>query len=135
MIKETIEIEIPFHDVDVMHVVWHGHYIKYFELARTKLMQKLNLDVPELKEHQIAMPVVDLKVKYKSPLEYAKKFMVEAKINEFELPEFRVEYKIYDQDDKVYCQGYTRQLYYQFIKRETFYEVPELVLERIKKHV
>lgn len=22
-------IEIPFHDVDTMNVVWHGHYLKY----------------------------------------------------------------------------------------------------------
>ena len=21
-------IEVPFHDVDTMHVVWHGHYLK-----------------------------------------------------------------------------------------------------------
>ncbi|EMO4156438.1 acyl-CoA thioesterase, partial [Acinetobacter baumannii] len=21
-------IEIPFHDVDTMNVVWHGHYLK-----------------------------------------------------------------------------------------------------------
>ncbi|MDH3602364.1 MAG: hypothetical protein OEU26_22345, partial [Candidatus Tectomicrobia bacterium] len=25
--------EVPFHDVDMMGVVWHGHYYKYFELA------------------------------------------------------------------------------------------------------
>ena len=25
---------MPFHDVDALHVVWHGHYYKYLELAR-----------------------------------------------------------------------------------------------------
>ena len=29
-------IEVPFHDVDTMHVVWHGHYLKYFEISFSK---------------------------------------------------------------------------------------------------
>ena len=28
------EILVPFFDVDTMHVVWHGHYVKYLEVAR-----------------------------------------------------------------------------------------------------
>ena len=24
----AVEMEIPFHDVDTMHIVWHGHYLK-----------------------------------------------------------------------------------------------------------
>ena len=35
-------IEVPFHDVDTMHVVWHGHYLKYFEVARCKLLDQFN---------------------------------------------------------------------------------------------
>jgi len=29
--QADVIIEIPFHDVDTMNVVWHGHYLKYFE--------------------------------------------------------------------------------------------------------
>ncbi len=25
-----VMIEVPFHDVDTMDVVWHGHYLKVF---------------------------------------------------------------------------------------------------------
>ena len=31
------EITIPFFDLDPMNVVWHGNYIKYFEIARCNL--------------------------------------------------------------------------------------------------
>jgi len=30
-----IRLEVPFHDVDALRIVWHGHYLKYLELART----------------------------------------------------------------------------------------------------
>ena len=32
------QILVPFFDVDTMHVVWHGHYIKYLEVARCALL-------------------------------------------------------------------------------------------------
>jgi acyl-CoA thioester hydrolase len=33
--KTRVELDVPFHDVDLQRVVWHGHYYKYFEVART----------------------------------------------------------------------------------------------------
>ena len=29
-----VELTIPFHDVDMMGVAWHGNYFRYFEVAR-----------------------------------------------------------------------------------------------------
>ena len=46
--KTQVELEIPFHDVDLQRVVWHGHYYKYFEMARTKLLRSLDLDAGEI---------------------------------------------------------------------------------------
>ena len=31
------DMVVPFFDLDPMQVVWHGHYYKYMELARTEL--------------------------------------------------------------------------------------------------
>ena len=41
MIQVETIIEVPFHDVDVMRVAWHGHYVKYFEIARCALLDKI----------------------------------------------------------------------------------------------
>ena len=38
-----VELEVPFHDVDMLQLVWHGHYYKYFELARTQLLRQRGL--------------------------------------------------------------------------------------------
>ncbi len=47
-----VEHEVPFHDVDALRVVWHGHYFKYFELARTALLRSCALDACGLTEGQ-----------------------------------------------------------------------------------
>ena len=46
--ETTVEHEIPFRDVDLARVAWHGHYYGYFELARTRLLRERKLDVPDL---------------------------------------------------------------------------------------
>ena len=33
-IAAAVDVLVPFHDVDVAGVVWHGHYMKYLENAR-----------------------------------------------------------------------------------------------------
>ena len=38
-----IEIEVPFADVDSQRIVWHGNYLRYFELARVQLFAKCDL--------------------------------------------------------------------------------------------
>lgn len=39
----AIEFEVPFADTDCQRIVWHGNYLRYFELARVKLFEKCDL--------------------------------------------------------------------------------------------
>lgn len=38
-----LELEVPFADIDAQRIVWHGNYLRYFELARTKLLRDCGL--------------------------------------------------------------------------------------------
>jgi len=79
-----IELEVPFHDVDGLQVVWHGHYYKYFELARTALFRACKLDVPDMIELGYRMVVIESKCRHVFPLRYGDKFRVSAWFKEFE---------------------------------------------------
>ena len=47
-----IELGPAFHDLDPMGVVWHGHYLKYLELARCALLQTFDYQLaPAGSEH------------------------------------------------------------------------------------
>jgi len=65
-----ILLEVPFHDVDMMGVVWHGHYYKYFELARTALFRKFQCDTNDLLVLGMVLPVIESRCRYLSPLTY-----------------------------------------------------------------
>lgn len=81
---EEIVIDVPFHDVDSMRVVWHGHYVKYLEIARTALTRKLGVDIQELEGTGLVWPIVTCNLKYVRPLRYGQKVRVIATLLEWE---------------------------------------------------
>ena len=54
------EVLVPFFDVDSMLVVWHGHYVKYLEVARCALLDHLEHNYLQMQASGFAWPVIDL---------------------------------------------------------------------------
>jgi len=105
-----VEIAIPFHDVDMLCIAWHGHYYKYFEIARTELFRKYNCDVNELKELGYYLPITDSSCRYISPLKYGMKVLVSATLAEWEY-RFVVKYLIRNAETgKRLAKGSTTQV-------------------------
>lgn len=74
----SVEIEIPFHDVDALHLVWHGHYYKYFEIARTALFRDRGLDQTFYLDQGVALVVMESQCRYKYPLRFGDRGRVSA---------------------------------------------------------
>lgn len=72
----VVELQVPFHDVDALGIVWHGHYLKYAEIGRSALLRAHDLDMPQVVALGVGMLVVDLAVRYSSPLRYADRLHV-----------------------------------------------------------
>ena len=58
-----VDIQIPFHDVDAMGIVWHGHYLKYFEIARCALLDSIGYNYAQMAESGYAWPIIGLRVR------------------------------------------------------------------------
>lgn len=89
----TVQIDIPFHDIDSLGVVWHGHYYKYFELARTALLRKYGFDIPQLHDMGYSMVVIDSQCRYIRPIRYGMQIKVHARIVELEY-RIKINYRI-----------------------------------------
>ena len=73
-----IEVSPAFHDLDPMDVVWHGHTLKYLELARCALLQSFDYDYPQMRESGYVWPIVDLRCKYVRSARYGQRLRVRA---------------------------------------------------------
>lgn len=59
-----------YSETDKMGYVYYGHYLTYFEAARTEMIRSLGISYRELEENGYMLPVVESTIKYKAPLFY-----------------------------------------------------------------
>ena len=93
--RVEVELEVPFHDVDPLHVVWHGHYYKYMEIARTHLLRARGLDGPDMLVLGYALYVIESRCRYAFPLRYGERFRVSAEIVDID-NRINISYEIYN---------------------------------------
>ena len=79
-----VEVVPAFYDIDPMDVVWHGHYVKYLEVARCALLDRFDYGYPRMRESGFLWPVVDLRLKYVRPATFNRPLRVRAEIVEWE---------------------------------------------------
>ena len=127
-----IQIEIPFHDVDAMQVVWHGHYIKYFEAVRGALLRTFNYDYPDMEESGYLWPVIECKSRYISPAKYGMCVKAAATLKEWE-NRLLIEYLLTDTDTgRKICKGHTVQVAVNKKNGEMCLASPPVILKKIE---
>ncbi|MBL8024189.1 MAG: acyl-CoA thioesterase [Elusimicrobia bacterium] len=82
--SEKVKLTVPFHDVDSLGVVWHGHYYKYFEIARTAFFKRRGFDISEMESSGYVWPIIESHCRYGAPLRYGMSFEVTATLCEVE---------------------------------------------------
>lgn len=103
----SVELEVPFHDVDMLRVVWHGHYYKYFEVARTALLRKYQLDGQSLLDTGYMFLVIESHCRHVSPLKFGDKFRVGAAFKDLEF-RLNMAFEIHNlTHDRRVAYGYT----------------------------
>lgn len=128
---ESVEFAVPFHDCDPLFVVWHGNYLKYFELARTALFQRLNLDVPNIRDLGFKMFVTESRCRYLFPLTYNDRVRVTARITRLE-PTMRISFRVENlTQGRRSARAYTDLATTDF-EGTLLSELPEVLRERIR---
>ena len=126
-----IEISPAFHDLDPMDIVWHGHYVKYLELARTALMARFDYDYPQMRESGYAWPIVDMRLKYVDMLPYGSRVIVRAEIVEWE-NRIKIDYVIRDvETGKVINKAHTIQVALNIATREMEWVCPSVLWQKL----
>ncbi|MCK9364701.1 MAG: acyl-CoA thioesterase [Syntrophales bacterium] len=78
----SLQLRVSFYDVDMFQIVWHGNYLKYFDLARQELFRKSGIAIPRNLEKHYIFPVIRTSVKYLFPLKFNDEFICSAQIRE-----------------------------------------------------
>ncbi|MBE0506867.1 MAG: acyl-CoA thioesterase [Marinospirillum sp.] len=129
--QAEVEIDIAFHDVDSMEVVWHGNYFRYLEIAREKLLRQLGYGYREMREHGHMWPIIDTRVKYSGAVCFEQKIRVVAFLLEYE-NRLKIGYKLFDvATGKKTTEAWTIQVAVDAAKKEMLFVSPDILFERM----
>ena len=129
--EASVAIKVPFHDVDVMEVVWHGHYVKYFDMARTALLEKIGYNYGEMRSSGYAWPVIELKMRHAKPARFGQNLTVRARLAEYEL-RLKIDYLVTDEaSGERLTKGHTIQVAVDMSNQEMLLASPRVLTDKL----
>lgn len=133
VLQAEIELVVPFFDVDMMEVVWHGHYVKYFEEARCALLDKLGHNYRQMRDAGYAWPVIDLQVRYIRGAQFGQRIRVRADLVEWE-NRLKIHYLITDvATGERMTRGSSVQVAVEIATREMLLASPRVFVEAVER--
>jgi acyl-CoA thioester hydrolase len=100
ILKEQTEVIVRFNEADPLGIVWHGHYLRYFEDGREAFGKKYGASYLDFYHKGFAVPVVSVQCDYKRPLRYGNSVIVEATFVNTSAAKMLFKYKMFDAEKK-----------------------------------
>lgn len=111
------EIQLLYADTDMMGVMYHANYLKWFELGRTQLIEDLGFSYVGMEEKGYFAPVYDVHCVYKKAVRYGDRAFVKTWIESNDGLKTVYGYQIVNDDDVIYAEGTTTHI---VVKKENF---------------
>jgi acyl-CoA thioester hydrolase len=126
-----VELQVQFFDLDPMEIVWHGNYVKYLEIVRCALFDKIGYNYLQMKESGYAWPVIDLHLRYVGPATFGQKLKLHASIVEWE-NKLKIDYLICDAGTgRRLTRASTTQVAVAISTREMCFASPPVLFEKL----
>lgn len=90
------EILVRFNEADPLGIVWHGHYIRYFEDGREAFGNMHSLGYLEVYKLGFVIPVVSVQCDFKRSLRYGDRVIVETKYIPTEAAKMKFSYRLFN---------------------------------------
>ena len=129
------EITVRFSEVDALGIVWHGHYMKFFEDGREGFGKQYGLGYLDIHKHQFSVPLVNLTIDYKRTVKYGDAIIVETTYIDSPAAKIIFHYKLYRASDHVLvATGESTQVFID-TKEELHITLPSFFQEWKKKYL
>jgi len=132
----THEVEVPvrFSEVDSLLIVWHGHYVRYFEDAREAFGLKYGVGYLDVHKAGYSIPIVKVTCDYKRSLKYGDTAVVKATYVDSDAAKLIFTFVIRNKDtQEIIATGETIQVFLDS-NNELSLTVPPFLLEWKKRN-
>ena len=129
--EDEIEILVRYSETDQMSFVYHGNYVKYFEIGRITWLKKLGISYKQMEKDGVMLPVIELKINFKQPASFDDKLILTTRLKS--IPSYMIEFDFeIKRDDQIITIGYTKLVFLN-TKTNKPMRCPESILKEIVK--
>jgi acyl-CoA thioester hydrolase len=106
----TIDIPVRFAECDPYGVVWHGHYVLYFEHAREALTGRFGFSAARALEMGYRVPVTRMELRYRGPARPDQTIRVTARLRTPSVARLVMDYEVRSETGDLLVSGETEQV-------------------------
>ena len=100
-ISGETKLRVRYAETDKMGVVYHSNFVIWFEVGRVELLRQLGFQYKEMEtEDNCHIPVVDLRVRYKSPAQYDDEIVVRTELKRVRSSLLHFSYEVFREADR-----------------------------------
>ncbi|MCW8156386.1 acyl-CoA thioesterase [Stutzerimonas stutzeri] len=133
VLQAEVEMLVPFFDVDSMDVVWHGHYVKYFEVVRCALLERIGHNYQQMRDAGYGWPIIDVQLRYMRGARFNQRIVVRADLVEWE-NRLKINYLIRDAETgERMTRGSTVQVAVEIASREMLLASPRVFVDAVER--
>jgi len=101
LLSHQTEVVVRFNEADPLGIVWHGHYLRYFEDGREAFGKAHGISYLDCYKHGVAMPLVSVNCNYNKPLRYGETVLVHTTYIDSVAAKLLFDYKIFEAEKKI----------------------------------
>lgn len=123
-----------FSEADPLGIVWHGHYVRYFEDGREAFGERYGLRYLDLYRNNIVVPIVNINCDYKRILRYGHRIKMEIIYRDTPAAKMLFDYNIFDADKgDLVAKGSSIQVFMGKEEMELMLTLPQFMIDWKKK--
>lgn len=129
------EIHFPtkFSEVDSMRVVWHGHYIRYFEDGREAFGREYQLTYMDFFKVGLMVPLVKINCEYKRSLTYGEQVRCVTQLMPYGGAKLKFEYRLFKEDGRLAAKGSSEQVFLSSAG-DLNLTIPDIMVQFYRRH-
>ncbi|MGG6313728.1 acyl-CoA thioesterase [Paenibacillus macerans] len=113
----VLNMEPRYFEFDMMGIVYHSHYLEWFEQGRLNLIRELGFDYYDMEQAGYISPVHEMKVEYKRGIRYGETVLLKTRIIDNGGVKTLYGYEVYNGEGTLCVEGSSS---HYVVRREDF---------------
>ena len=97
MIQTECTIDVRYYETDLMGIVHHSNFIRFFEYGRIKMLEEIGLPISEIEGQGVMLPVVSTFCTYKTPSRMGDTLRIVSSVESMPMAKMKIKTVIYKQ--------------------------------------